>query len=132
MDKLTEWKAHPVIVALISGAAVAVFMLQFIVPIFLKERDVEIADLKKQVVALPGALENVATLGRENKDLKMKVQELLTENVFSFDDVYPKGYRTVRIGDPLAKARELRPSHGIDAAAHPPQLTGRSAFHPAA
>jgi hypothetical protein len=110
MDKPTEWKAHPVIVALISGAAtlgvVVPLFFTVVIPTWMKEKDVEIAELKRQLVSLPQVTEAASKLDKENKELKVRIQEMSKENMFSTEDVYPKGYRAVRVGDPIAMVNE--------------------------
>jgi hypothetical protein len=79
----------------------------------LKEKDIQIAEQTKQLASIP-ALEKSLTEAKqaaskkddEIKQLKLRNQELSKENVFSTEDVYPKGYRSVRIGDPIAKVNE--------------------------
>jgi hypothetical protein len=93
---MPNWKDHPVIAAaVIFGAAVA-FFWNFILPRYVKDRELQIAEINKRIEPLE---KSVREQSSELNRLKQRNLELSKENIFSTEDVYPKGFRQVRIGD---------------------------------
>ena len=110
-----SWKDHPLVIAATTCAATALFFLQFVSPVLTKERDNEIAGLKQQIQArvdTQGAADKkVASLelqlskaASDAAQLQARVRVLSQENLFSSDDVYPKGIGRSALVIPLLKS----------------------------
>ncbi len=99
----TNWKDRPLAVAAISAASTALFMVTVVIPIWDKEKDNQIAELKTEPTKLKTELHDLRgqldRMEAENLKLRRDLDRLNPDNLFSLDDVYPKGFREVRIGD---------------------------------
>jgi hypothetical protein len=99
----TNWKDRPLAVAAISAAGTALFMVTVVIPIWDKEKDNQIAELKTEPTKLKNELGDLrGQLNRmesENLKLRRDLDRLSPDSLFSLDDVYPKGFRSIRIGD---------------------------------
>jgi hypothetical protein len=110
-------KDHPIVVVTAACAATlsaTILIYQnMIIPNDVKVLENRIADLMKDVGTMPKSLTEkdgtISALQKENSTLKQRVFELSKENVFSATDPYPKTFRAVRIGDPIAKLDEAYP-----------------------
>jgi septal ring factor EnvC (AmiA/AmiB activator) len=125
MEQAKEnWKEHPVVIAALAaagGIGFAIGVYQAVVlPTFVKDKEMQITelnkrieDLNKRTEALEKAgkevTEHVATLTGELKGAKQRNLELSRENIFSTEDVYPKGFRKVRLGEPTSKIVDVYP-----------------------
>jgi hypothetical protein len=98
-----NWKDQPLAVAAIVGAGTIIFMVTAVIPIWDKEKDNQIAELKIEPTKLKNELNDLrGQLNRmesENLKLRRNLDRLSPNDLFSLDDVYPKGFRSVRIGD---------------------------------
>ena len=116
-----DWKEHPVIVAAAAGSACILFTIAIfstvVIPTMVKDKELQIAELNKRIEPLEKSVhdstERVAALPNDLNQLKLRNLELSTENIFSIDDVYPKGFRRVRIGDPTTKIWEAYQKENI-------------------
>jgi Tfp pilus assembly protein FimV len=116
-----NWKDHPFAIAVTASVAtlmvVATVVFTAIIPTWLKAKENEVSALQAQVEDLQKQISELqakpAQEQKEREALVAKLRELETENIklrraldrgdqenlFSVDDVYPKGFRAVRIGD---------------------------------
>jgi len=99
----TNWKDQPLAVAALAVAGTAILMVTVVIPIWDKAKDNQIADLKTEPTKLRSELDSLrGQLDRmvsENLKLRRDLDRLSPDSLFSLDDVYPKGFRSVRIGD---------------------------------
>jgi len=98
-----NWRDHPLAVAAIVVAGTIILMVTAIFPIWDKEKDNQIAELKVEPTKLKNELDGLRSernrLESENLKLRRDLDRLSPDKLFSLDDVYPKGFRAVRIGD---------------------------------
>jgi hypothetical protein len=116
-----SWKDHPLAVASVSiagtTALILTVMFSAVIPTWLRSKDNEIAAKEAQIGDLNGRMVNLEAeptrlkneLGElggqlkkmesENIKLRRDLDKLSTDKLFSMDDVYPRGFRGVRIGD---------------------------------
>lgn len=129
-----NWKDHPFVVAVASSVAtitvVATLVFTAIIPTWLRSKDNDIAaqearirdlqaqmrDLQNEPARLKGELEGltgqVRRLETENLKLRRDLDKLSPDSLFSVDDVYPRGFRAVRIGDRIDVVSRV---YGLDA-----------------
>src|SRR5260370_21077137 len=99
----TNWKDQPLALAAIAVAGTIILMVTAVIPIWDKEKDNQIAELKVEPTRLKNELDGLRgernRLESENLKLRRDLDRLSPDKLFSLDDVYPKGFRSVRIGD---------------------------------
>ena len=99
----TNWKDQPLAVAAIAVAGTIILMVNAVIPIWDKEKDNQIAELKTEPTKLKNELDGLRgqldRMESENVKLRRDLDRLSPDSLFSLDDVYPKGFRSVRIGD---------------------------------
>lgn len=112
-----SWKEHPTGIAVTAFAATLTFCVTVVIPIWDKEKDNEIASLKREPTALKAELDKlkaqIELIESENQKLRRDLDRVDPTSLFSTDNVYPRGFREVRIGDRislLAKVYEGRGS----------------------
>ncbi len=107
----TNWKDQPLAVAAITVAGTIILMVTAVIPIWDKEKDNQIAELKSEPTKLKNELDSLrGQLDRmvsENLKLRRDLDRLSPDSLFSLDDVYPKGFRSVRIGDSIDLLRKV-------------------------
>jgi hypothetical protein len=116
-----NWKEHPVVVAAAAASAAILFTITIfstvVIPTMVKDKDLQIAELTKRIEPMEKSVNEaaarVAATADELKVLKQRNLELSRENLFSTDDVYPKGFRKVRIGDPTTKIWDVYPKKDV-------------------
>jgi len=100
-----SWKDHPLAVAAATAAATTAVFFTAIIPTWMKLKDNEIETLKTEPTRLKSELDDIrGQLQRteaENLKLRRDLDRLSPESLFSIDDVYPRGFRSIRIGDRL-------------------------------
>src|SRR5205807_3151474 len=93
----------PLAVAAIAVAGTIILMVTAVIPIWDKEKDNQIAELKTEPIKLKNELRDLRgqldRMESENLKLRRDLDRLSSDSLFSLDDVYPKGFREVRIGD---------------------------------
>ena len=99
----TNWRDQPLAVAAIAVAGTIILMVTAVIPVWDKEKDNHIAELKTESTKLKNELHDVRgqldRMESENLKLRRDLDRLSSDSMFSLDDVYPKGFREVRIGD---------------------------------
>ncbi len=122
-DKTNAWlslKDHPIFIVLgfcaATAAATAAVYVKLVIPYQVKVLEVQVADFTRQLASMPNTEKmvaekdaSIAKLREEIASLKQRSLELTKENIFSADDVYPKAFRRVRIGDLFSKLEENYP-----------------------
>ncbi len=97
------WKDQPLAVATVAIVGTLIVMFTAVIPTWLKEKDNEIAILKTEPTRLKTELDDLngqlRRMESENLKLRRDLDRLSPDSLFSLDDVYPKGFRAVRIGD---------------------------------
>lgn len=90
--------------------ATATFFVTVVIPIWDKEKDNQIADLKKEPATLKSEREQLAKqleiVEGENRSLRRDLDRLTPDSLLTSDDPYPRGYRAVRIGDRISRLSE--------------------------
>ena len=98
-----NWKDQPLAVAALAVAGTTILMVTAIIPIWDKEKDNQIAELKTEPTKLKNELQDLRDqlnrMESDNLKLRRDLDRLSSDSLFSLDDVYPKGFREVRIGD---------------------------------
>jgi hypothetical protein len=98
-----NWKDRPLAVAAITVAGTIILMVTAVIPIWDKEKDNQIAELKTEPTKLKNELGDLRgqldRMESENLKLRRELDRLSPDSLFSLDDVYPKGFRSVMIGD---------------------------------
>ena len=98
-----NWKDQPLAVAAIVGAGTIIFMVTAVIPIWDKEKDNQIAELKTEPTKLKNELHDLRDqlnrMESDNLKLRRDLDRLSSDSLFSLDDVYRKGFRELRIGD---------------------------------
>jgi hypothetical protein len=98
-----SWRDNPIVVATISIVATATFMVVVVLPIWLQSKDNQIATLRAEPTNLKARLADLTsqlqTMESANLRLRQQLDRLSPNSIFSIDDVYPRGFRSVRIGD---------------------------------
>ena len=99
-------KDHPFAAVSASAAVTTVALavvFSAVIPTWLKSKDNEIAALQKEPDRLKGEIQelkrHVETIELDNLRLRGALDALSPDSLFCLSDVYPKGYRAVRIGD---------------------------------
>ena len=139
-ERSMSWKDSPGIVAVVSGAAATAFVVTIcftvVIPTWLKSKEFEIEQLNRKIGGLQEIVkqrsEEISKLSsalRERKEeynrevldlngsiseLKESNKKLSLENIFSVEDVYPKGYRMVRIFEPISRISEVYKNKEIE------------------
>jgi hypothetical protein len=97
------WRDRPLVVATGTAAATIALFFTAVIPTWEKLKDNEIAALKTEPTRLKSELDAVTgqlrRMESENVKLRRDLDRLSPDSLFSLDDVYPKGFRSVRIGD---------------------------------
>src|SRR5260370_31136210 len=100
-----SWKDHPLAVAAGTAAATTALFFTAIIPTWTKLKDNEIATLKTEPARLKSERDDLSgqlrRMESENLKLRGDLDRLSSDSLFSLDDVYPRGFRSVRIGDRL-------------------------------
>lgn len=109
-----SWKENPFAVAVTTCVATltvaATIVFTAVIPTWLKAKDNEIAAqqtqignlqmeptrLKAELEGMAGQLRKIET---ENLKLRRDLDRVSQDSLFSLDDVYPRGFRAVKIGD---------------------------------
>jgi hypothetical protein len=98
----STWKDQPLVVATLAVAGTTILMFTAVIPTWLKEKDNEIAELKTEPTKLKSELDalrgQLNRMESENLKLRRDLDRLSPDTLFSLDDVYPRGFRAVRIG----------------------------------
>lgn len=100
-----NWKDRPLAVAAITVAGTIILMVTAVIPIWDKQKDNQIAELRIEPTKLKNELndirEQLNRMESQNLKLRRDLDRLSPNSLFSLDDVYPRGFRGVRIGDRL-------------------------------
>src|SRR5438876_11627658 len=98
-----NWKDHPLVVATAAIVGTTILMFTAVIPTWDKAKDNQIAALKTEPTRLKNELtdlrDQLHRMESENVKLRRDLDRLSPDSLFSLDDVYPKGFRAVRIGD---------------------------------
>lgn len=98
-----SWKDSPIAVATISIVGTATFMIVVVLPIWLQSKDNKIATLSAEPTNLKARVADLTAqlqaMESANLRLRQQLDRLSPHSIFSIDDVYPRGFRSVRIGD---------------------------------
>jgi hypothetical protein len=123
-----DYKAHPIFVGAAAVVATAVFFLQIVLPIMTARVNNQAADLETKVEqlksqqttfdgrasetkqALLSAKHDVLVARQERDQALEKLKALQLKDSFSGDDIYPAGWRKVRIGDTQALLEDSFPN----------------------
>ncbi len=112
------WKDHPLVVATVAIVGTTYLMFTAVIPTWLREKDNEIATLKTEPTRLKNELDDVSGQLRRmesaNVKLRRDLDRLSPDSLFSLDDVYPKGFRAVRIGDRIDLLKEVYGSEAVE------------------
>lgn len=126
-----NWKDHPVIIAVVASVGTftvgSTIVSQFVIPTWLQLKDNQIAlqktqienfeseihKLKERLESEPKALQSeVAKLSAQlqmsesdNIKLRQDLDNLDPDALFAATNVYPRGFRAVRIGDDIGMVR---------------------------
>jgi hypothetical protein len=107
----TNWKDRPLAVAAITVAGTIILMVTAVIPIWDKAKDNQIAELKTEPTKLKNELDDLRgqldRMESENLKLRRDLDRLSADSLFSLDDVYPKGFRSVRIGDRIDLLKQV-------------------------
>jgi hypothetical protein len=99
----SDWRLHPVIVPLVAGAAVAIFFVTVIIPVYtqsLQARLQSVTEERDQLFALDKQRrENFNRLSKQAADAETSAASIILKDIFADNDVFPLGWREVRIGD---------------------------------
>src|SRR5436309_854568 len=100
-----SWKDQPLAIAAGTAAATAALFFTAVIPTLEKLKDNEIASLKTEPAKLRSEVndlnEQLRRMESDNLKLRCDLDRLSPDSLFSLDDVYPRGFRSVRIGDRL-------------------------------
>ena len=98
-----NWTRHPLAVPILTFAGTMTFCFTIVMPIWDRMKDNEIATLReepKQLKAkLDGVTKQIDQVEAENQTLRVDLDKLRPDDLFSLDDYYPRGFRAVKIGD---------------------------------
>ncbi|WP_236183586.1 hypothetical protein [Pseudomonas protegens] len=95
-----DWKSHPVIVALTSGAVTLAFCITTVLPVWTKVLENRVDEYRKEVVSLK---ESIKVSDERSLYFEKRNKALLWDGSISKDAPYPKGFNGVVIGDPVSK-----------------------------
>lgn len=95
-----SWKDHPVIVAAVSAAATVAFCVTTLLPIWTKVQENRVENL---AVELDSLKKNLDIANADADRYRKQNIALTTDTLFIPSDLYPRGFRDIRIGDPIEK-----------------------------
>jgi hypothetical protein len=130
-----NWKDHPVVIAVIASVGTftvgSTIVSQFVIPTWLQLKDNQIAlqktqienfeseihKLKERLDSEPKVLQSEVAKLRlqlqmsesDNIKLRQDLDSLDPDSLFAASNVYPRGFRTVRIGDDIDTIRRSYP-----------------------
>lgn len=116
-----DWKNHPVMSALTAGAVTMAFCVTTVLPIWTKVLENKVDEYRKENELLKKTVEQHAEILRKAAErytvkianLEKRNRQLAWDEIIIPDTPYPKGFRTVTIGDPISKVSEEFGSHEI-------------------
>jgi hypothetical protein len=114
MEAFQEWKAHPVIVAIVAGAAVVAFWESYAVPLHTQALRNQIASNAELVANARATEEKLQSAEQRLKDALAKVRALEKPNLFSLGNPYPVGLGLVKVGQPIEDLRKAYPDAKVD------------------
>src|SRR5437016_1292808 len=94
-----NWKDHPVVVAALAASGSILLTITIysgvVIPTMVKDKELQIADLNKRLESLEKASkerdDRLAAMSSELGQLKLRDSVLSRQDIFSSEDVYPKG-----------------------------------------
>lgn len=120
-----DWKNHPVMSALTAGAVTMAFCVTTVLPIWTKVLENKVDEYRKENELLKKTAEQHADILRKTAEqhaeilrnarerhtariinLEKRNRQLAWDEIIIPDTPYPKGFRTVTIGDPISKVLE--------------------------
>jgi hypothetical protein len=125
-----DWRAHPVIVALIAGGAAIAFWQTYVVPQQVQSLRNELEMNAELVSKAQATKEQAQNLGRELKEAQVKLASLEVTNLFSVGNPYPVGMGLVRIGQSIEDVGTAYPTAKLEKQDRYWRLPGyHAAFH---
>jgi hypothetical protein len=105
----SDWKAHPVMVAIIAGAATFAFTEAWIVPLHVQSLRNEIATNAELVGRAKALQDKVVSLEGQLKAALVRVRSLETPNLLTPGNPYPVGLGLVKLGQPITDLEKAYP-----------------------
>ena len=109
-----RWQDHPVIIAVISGAAALVFAYNVLFPTLTASLQNEVTSLRSQVQEIRELKNRIAAMEAAAKVEKQRLAETQMTNLFALGSPYPIGLGKVKIGDTIDSILTAYPEAPID------------------